>query len=81
MMYPTFLLKRKIFAISKIHFGYLDMRLGTQVVDFCGFGGVDDVNQAVAIDQVPVMQNHLPLKYFFDFHTHCLSQTNILTSL
>ena len=43
------------------------MRLGTQVVDFCGFGGVDDVNQAVAIDQVPVMQNHLPLKYFFDF--------------
>ena len=49
------------------------MWLGTQVVDFCGFGGVDDVNQAVAIDQVPVMQNHLPLKYFFDFHTHCLS--------
>ena len=42
-------------------FSYLHMGLGTEVVNFCWFCVIDDLNQAVAIDKVSVVKNHLPL--------------------
>ena len=38
------------------------MGLSAQVVYFCRFGCVDDVHQAVAVNQVPVVEDHLPLE-------------------
>ena len=40
------------------------MGLSAQVVNFRGLGGVDDVDQAVAVDQVPVVEDHLTLGYY-----------------
>merc|ERR1719320_39085 len=38
------------------------MRLSPQVVDLGGLDGVDDVDQAVAIDEVPVVKDHAPTR-------------------
>ena len=39
------------------------MGLSAQVVYFCRFGCVDDVHEAVAVNQVPVVEDHLPLRH------------------
>ena len=39
------------------------MRLSSQVVDLRWLRRVDDVHQAVAVDQVPVVEDHLPLRH------------------
>ena len=38
---------------------YLDMTLSAQVVDLSGFDLIDDLHQACAVCQVPVMQLHV----------------------
>ena len=40
------------------------MRLSSQVVDFRWLRRVDDVHQAVAVDQVPVVEDHLALRHW-----------------
>lgn len=38
---------------------YLDVALGAQVVDLCGLHLVNDLHQARAVSQVPIMQLHV----------------------
>ena len=44
------------------------MGLRTQVVYFGWLGRVDDVHQAVPVDQVPVVEDHLPLRHCNGYH-------------
>lgn len=39
--------------------GYLDVTLGPQVVDLCGFNLVDDLHQTRAVRQIAVVQLHV----------------------
>lgn len=38
---------------------YLDVTLGSQVVYFCGFDFIDNLHQARAVSQVPIVQLHV----------------------
>ena len=51
-----------VLIITNMH--NLNMGLSSQVVYFRWFRRVDDVHQAVAIDQVPIVEDHLPLKHY-----------------
>ena len=44
------------------------MRLSSQVVNLRWLRRVDDVHQAVAVDQVPVVEDHLPLRHYNGDH-------------
>ena len=46
---------------QECHCNHLDMGLRPKVVNLCGLGLVDDLDQAVAVNQVAVVQNHLTL--------------------
>ena len=37
------------------------MRLGSEVVDFCWLGFIDDLDKAVTINEVTVVEDHLAL--------------------
>ena len=40
---------------------YLDMRLSPEVVNFCRLGFIDDLDKAVAINEVSIVEDHLAL--------------------
>ena len=44
------------------------MRLSSQVVNLRWLRRVDDVHQAVPVDQVPVVEDHLPLRHCNGHH-------------
>ena len=48
-------------SISYLKFCYLHMWLSSKIVNFCRFCVIDDLHQAVAVNQIPVVENHLPL--------------------
>jgi len=53
------------------------MRLSSQVVDLRGPDGADDLDEAVAVDEVAVVKNHFALSVAFRVFVEMLKNTLI----